>query len=53
MTPSHDMRCPPIPTKFPLNIPKLEGKYGEYPSNHVMTCESVEIVEESCQDQGV
>lgn len=27
----------PIPTKLPSNIPKSKGKYGEDPSNHIMT----------------
>ena len=26
-----------MPTKFPIDIPKFEGKSGEDPSNHVMT----------------
>jgi hypothetical protein len=26
-----------IPTKLPSDIPKFEGKPGEYPNNHVMT----------------
>jgi len=28
---------PPMPNKFPSDIPKFEGKSGEDPSNHVMT----------------
>jgi hypothetical protein len=33
----HDPTWPNMPTKLPSNIPKFEGKSGEYPTNHVMT----------------
>jgi hypothetical protein len=33
----HDLRWPPMLTKFPLDIPKFEGKPGEDPGDHVMT----------------
>jgi hypothetical protein len=33
----HDPTWPNMPTKIPSDIPKFEGKSGEYPSNHVMT----------------
>jgi hypothetical protein len=29
--------CPVIPTKLPLDLPKFDGKFGEYPSTHVMS----------------
>jgi len=32
----HDPKWPLIPMKLPSNIPKFEGKDGEYPTNHVM-----------------
>jgi hypothetical protein len=40
-----------MPSKLPLDIPKFEGKVGEYPSNHIMTfhlwCSSNNIMDES------
>jgi hypothetical protein len=33
----HDPHWPPMPTKFPSDIPKFEGKPGEDPGDHVMT----------------
>jgi hypothetical protein len=33
----HDPTWPNMPTKLPFDIPKFEGKSGEYPANHVMT----------------
>jgi hypothetical protein len=33
----HHATWPNMPTKFPSNIPKFEGKPGEDPANHVMT----------------
>jgi hypothetical protein len=33
----HDPTWPNMPSKLPSNIPKFEGKPGEYPANHVMT----------------
>ena len=33
----HYSHWPPIPTKLPSDIPKIEVKPGEYPSNHVLT----------------
>ena len=33
----HDPRWLPMPTKFPSDIPKFEGKPGEDPSDHVTT----------------
>jgi hypothetical protein len=33
----HDMCWPPMPTKFPSNIPKFEAKPNEDPSDHVTT----------------
>ena len=42
---------PPMPNKFPSDIPKFEGKSGEDPSNHVMTyhlwCASNLLVDDS------
>ena len=34
---SHNLAWPKIHTKLPSNIPKFEGKAGEYPSEHVTT----------------
>jgi hypothetical protein len=33
----HDATWPNMPTKLPSDIPKFEGKLGEYPANHAMT----------------
>jgi hypothetical protein len=33
----HDPCWPPMPTKFPSDIPKFEGKLGEDPGDHVTT----------------
>jgi hypothetical protein len=33
----HDPTWPTIPTKLPSDIPKFEGKAGDYPANHIMT----------------
>jgi hypothetical protein len=33
----HDPHWPPMPTKFPSDIPKFEGKPGEDPGDHVTT----------------
>ena len=33
----HAQRWPPVPTKFPLDIPKFEGKIGKDPGYHVTT----------------
>ena len=34
---SHDPAWPAVPNKIPSDIPKFEGKPGEYPSEHVTT----------------
>ena len=34
---AHDPAWPAVPTKLPSDIPKLEGKLGEDPSEHVTT----------------
>ena len=40
-----------MPTKLPSDIPKFEGKAGEYPQNHIMTfhwwCSLNNIVDDS------
>ena len=40
-----------MPTKLPLDIPKFEGKAGDYPANHIMTfhlwCSSNNIMDDS------
>lgn len=40
-----------MPNKFPSDIPKFEGKSGEYPSNHVVTyhlwCASNSLIDDS------
>ena len=40
-----------MPTKLPSDIPKFEGKAGEYPQNHIMMfhlwCSSNNIVDDS------
>ena len=33
----HDPSWPPVPTKFPSDIPKIEGKVGEDPEAHATT----------------
>ena len=33
---SHDSTWPVVPSKIPSNIPKLEGKTGDDPGEHVM-----------------
>ena len=33
----HDPSWPPVPTKLPLDIPKFEGKVGEYLGAHATT----------------
>jgi hypothetical protein len=33
----HDLCWPPMPTKFPSDIPKFKGKTGEDPNDHVTT----------------
>jgi hypothetical protein len=47
----HDPTWPNMPTKIPSDIPKFEGKQGEYPTNHVMTfhlwCSSNNIMDDS------
>jgi hypothetical protein len=47
----HDPTWPNMPTKFPSDIPKFEGKLGEDPANHVMTfhlwCSSNRIMDDS------
>jgi len=49
----HDLHCPPMPTKFPSDIPKFEGKPGEGPSDHVtnfhLRCSSNSLRENSVQ----
>ena len=47
----HQTYWPPMPTKLPSDIPKFEGKAGEFPQNHIMTfhlwCSSNNIVDDS------
>jgi hypothetical protein len=47
----HSPVWPVIPTKLPYDIPKFDGKYGEYPNNHVMTfhlwCSSNSLMDDS------
>ena len=47
----HDPSWPPVPTKLPSNIPKFEGKVGEYPGAHATTfhlwCSSNSLNEDS------
>jgi hypothetical protein len=47
----HNPNWPAMPTKLPSDIPKFEGKAGDYPANHVMTfhlwCSSNNIMEDS------
>jgi len=49
----HDPRWPPMPTKLPSNIPKLEGKPKEDPGDHVTTfdlwCSSNSLRDDSVQ----
>jgi hypothetical protein len=49
----HDPRWPPMPTKFPSDIPKFEGKPGEDPGDHVMNfhlwCSSNSLKDDSVQ----
>jgi hypothetical protein len=33
----HDLHWPPMPKKFPLDIPKFEAKLNEDPGDHVTT----------------
>ena len=33
---AQDLAWPSIPTKLTSDIPKFEGKEGEYPINHIM-----------------
>ena len=46
----HQSHWPPMPTKIPSNIPKFEGKEGEFPQNHIMKfhlwCSSNNIVDD-------
>jgi hypothetical protein len=47
----HDPTWPTIPTKLPSDIPKIEGKVGDDPANHIMTfhlwCSSNNIMDDS------
>ena len=47
----HDPSWPPVPTKFPSDIPKFEGKVGEDPGAHATTfhlwCSSNSLNEDS------
>ena len=47
----HDPLWPPVPTKFPSDIPKFEGKVGEDPGAHATTfhlwCSSNSLNEDS------
>jgi hypothetical protein len=49
----HDPRWPPMPTKFPSDIPKFEGNPGEDPGDHVTTfhlwCSSNSLKDDSIQ----
>jgi hypothetical protein len=49
----HDPRWPPMPTKFPSDIPKFEGKPNEDPGDHVTTfhlwCSSNSLRDDSIQ----
>jgi hypothetical protein len=49
----HDPRWPPMPTKFPSDIPKFEAKPNEDPGDHVTTfhlwCSSNSLKDESVQ----
>jgi hypothetical protein len=49
----HDPRWPPMPTKFPLDIPKFEAKPNEDPGDHVTTfhlwCSSNSLKDDSVQ----
>jgi len=47
----HALFWPPIPTKLPSDIPKIDGKPGEDPNNHTMTfdlwCSSNSLMDDS------
>jgi hypothetical protein len=47
----HDPTWPTMPTKLPLDIPKFEGKVGDYLTSHIMTfhlwCSSNNIMDDS------
>ena len=47
----HNPSCPTIPVKLPSSIPNFNGKYGEYPKNHVMMfhlwCSSNSLMDDS------
>jgi hypothetical protein len=49
----HDPHWPPMPTKFPSDIPKFEGKPNEDPGDHVTTfhlwCSSNSLRDDSIQ----
>jgi hypothetical protein len=49
----HDPHWPPMPTKFPLDIPKFEGNPGKDPGDHVTTfhlwCSSNLLKDDSIQ----
>jgi hypothetical protein len=49
----HDPRWPPMPTKFPSDIPKFEAKPNEDPGDHVTTfhlwCSSNSLKDDSVQ----
>jgi hypothetical protein len=49
----HDPRWPPMPTKFPLDIPKFEGKPDKDPCDHVtmfhLWCSSNSLKDNSFQ----
>jgi hypothetical protein len=47
----HSSAWPPIPTKFPFDIPKFKGKVNEDPNTHIMTfhrwCSSNSLMDDS------
>jgi hypothetical protein len=49
----HDLHWPPMPTKFPSDIPKFEAKPNEDPGDHVTTfhlwCSSNSLKDDSVQ----
>jgi hypothetical protein len=49
----HDPRWPPMPMKFPSDIPKFEAKPNKYPGDHVTTfhlwCSSNSLKDDSIQ----